>query len=166
MGARHVDEGHDRKPEALRQLHDPHRLAVALRVGHAEVAPDVLVGVGALLLADEGDAPPVDPSPAGDERRVVAEAAVAVQLDDLVGHVAQQVERARSAEVARELDAMPHGIPGIDRLAPGLAVAFGLAVLRPSVAPRLTWATEQPVNHGRLHSRSRRRRSTGTPRSG
>ena len=53
MRAGHVDERHDRQAQPLGQLHDPHRLAVALRVRHPEVAPDVLVGVGALLLADD-----------------------------------------------------------------------------------------------------------------
>ena len=66
MGAGHVDEGDDRQAEPLGELHDPHRLAVALGVGHAEVAPDVLVGVGALLLADDDDPPAVDP---GEARR-------------------------------------------------------------------------------------------------
>ena len=66
MRAGHVDEGDDRQPEPLGELHDPHRLAVALGVGHPEVAPDVLVGVGALLLADDDDPPAVEP---GEARR-------------------------------------------------------------------------------------------------
>ena len=81
-----VDEGDDRQPEAFRQLHDPHRLAVALGVRHPEVAPDVLVGVVALLLADDRDPPAVDPGEPGDHRGVVAEEPVAVELDEAVGH--------------------------------------------------------------------------------
>jgi hypothetical protein len=42
----------------------------------------------ALLLADDHDTPAVDPRQPGDDRRVVAEEAVAVELDELVGHVA------------------------------------------------------------------------------
>ena len=58
-------------------------------MGHAEVAPDVLLGVGALLLADDRDAAAVDRGEAADDRRVVAEQPVAVELDELVGHGAR-----------------------------------------------------------------------------
>ena len=57
-----VDEGQDRHGEALGQVHDPHRLAVALGMGQAEVAADVLLGVLALLEADDDDAPAGDPA--------------------------------------------------------------------------------------------------------
>ena len=99
--------------EPLGELHDPHRLAIALGVGHPEVAPDVLVGVGALLLADDDDPPAVDPGEPGDDRRVVAEQAVAVQLDEVVGHRVDELERPRPAQVARELDARPDGVARI-----------------------------------------------------
>src|ERR1043165_2415440 len=79
--ARGVDEGHDRQPKPLGHLHDPHGLAVALGVRHAEVATDVLVGVGALLLTVEHDPPAVDAREARDHRGIVAEPPVAVQLD-------------------------------------------------------------------------------------
>ena len=95
--ARHVHEGDDRQGESLGQLHDPHRLAVALRVRHPEVAPDVLVGVVALLLADDGDTPPVEPGEAGDHRRVVAEQPVAVELDEAVGHRLDELQGPRAA---------------------------------------------------------------------
>ena len=65
MRAGDVDEGHDRQPEPLGELHDPHRLAIALGMRHPEVAPDVLVGVGALLLADDDDPPAVEPRQPG-----------------------------------------------------------------------------------------------------
>ena len=107
MGAGHVDEGDDRQPEALRELHHPHGLAIALGVRHAEVAPDVLLGVGALLLADDDDPTAADPGEAGHDRRIVAEQAVAVELDELVGHRRHELEGARPLEVAGELDARP-----------------------------------------------------------
>ena len=96
-------------PQPLGQLHEPHRLAVALGVGHPEVAPDVLVGLGALLLADDHDPPAVDPGQPGDHRRVVAEQAVAVELDELVGDEPDELERPRAAQVPGELDGRPDG---------------------------------------------------------
>ena len=118
MGARDVDEGDDRQPEPLGELHHPHRLAVALRVGHPEVAPDVLLGVGALLLADDDDPPAVEPGEAGDDRGVVAEQPVAVELDEVVGHRRDELERARPVQVAGQLDPRPDGVA---RVAGGLA---------------------------------------------
>ena len=98
MRARDIDERDDRQPDALGELHDAHRLAVALGVRHAEVAPDVLVGVGALLLADDDDPPAADARETRDDRRVVAEQPVAVQLEELVGHGIDELERPRPAQ--------------------------------------------------------------------
>ena len=50
--ARRVDERHDGQVELLGQLHRPQGLAVAFRVGAAEVAGDLFLGVAALVLAD------------------------------------------------------------------------------------------------------------------
>ena len=102
-----VHEREHRHAEALGHAHDPHRLAVALGVRQAEVAADVLFGVLALLEADDGDAPVADPGQAGDHRRVVAEEAVAVQLDELVRHALEKLERVRALEVSRLLDVRP-----------------------------------------------------------
>ena len=117
MRAGHVHEGDDRQPEALAQLHDPHRLAVALRVRHPEVAPDVLVGIGALLLADDDHPAAIEPGQPGDHRRVVTEQPVAVELDEVVGHGRHELERPRPLEVARELDPRPDRVAWVaDRL--------------------------------------------------
>ena len=116
----HVDEGDDGQPEALRELHRPHRLAIALGMRHAEVAPDVLLGVGALLLADDHDSMTVDPGEAAPSPRR-RRRPVAVELDELVGHLGEKLERPRTAEVARQLDAVPHvGLGVLGR--PGPAV--------------------------------------------
>ena len=127
--ARDVDEGHDRQPAALGELHDPHRLAVALGVRHAEVAADVLLGVGALLLADDRDPVAADGREPRDDRLVVAEHPVAVELDELVGDDGEQLERARPAQVARELDARPDAAFGSSGGSAG-------AGSRPSARPR------------------------------
>ena len=48
-----------------------------------------------------------------DDGRVVAEQPVAVQLDELVGHGPDEFERARAAQVARQLDAGPDRVAGV-----------------------------------------------------
>ena len=127
--ARDVHERDDRQPEPLGQLHDAHRLAVPLRVGHPEVAPDVLVGVGPLLLADDRDDPSVDPGEPRDHRLVIAEEAVTMEFDEGVGHLRDQVERPRPAQVARGLDAGP-GAVGLraEHRARAAAIGRGLAL--------------------------------------
>jgi hypothetical protein len=134
VSARHVDERDDRQPEPLGELHRPHRLAVALGVGHAEVAPDVLVRVGALLLADDDDPSTVEAREPDDHGGVVAEQPVAMELDEVVRDRVDELERSRPAEVARELDPCPDRLarvgqlPRVDRAAVRRrAVAVALA---------------------------------------
>ena len=93
VGTRNVDERDDREAEALGELHDPDRLAIALQVRHPEVAPDVLVGVGPLLLTDDRDHAAVEPGQAGHDRGVVAEEPVAVQLDEVLDRLLDELER-------------------------------------------------------------------------
>ena len=132
----HVDEGHDRQAEPLGQLHHPHRLAIALGVGHAEVAPDVLVGLGALLLADDHDRPTVDPSRGrrrspGRRRRGGRRAARRSRRIMAV----EELEGPRPVQVACELDPRPGsrvGGSGVGRL----------------VSRRLRLPPTQALNHG------------------
>ena len=76
-GARGVDQRDDRQVEAVGELHQPHRLAVALGPRHAEIVLDAAVGVGALFLADDADRAAAEPAEAADDRLVLAEGAVA-----------------------------------------------------------------------------------------
>src|ERR1700694_3087256 len=107
---RHVDERHHRQPKPLGELHEPDRLAVALGMGHPEVAPDVVLGLGPLLLTDDDDPPAVDPGEAADDRGVVAEEAVAVKLDVLVGHGRDELQGVRPLGSAGTLHAGPDGV--------------------------------------------------------
>ena len=115
MRAGHVHEREHGQLEPLGEQHRAHRLAVALGMGHAEVAPDVLVGVGALLLADDHHAVTLDARETGDHRRIVAEEAIAVELDPLVREVRDELERPGPVQVSGELDSRPHGVPGVIR---------------------------------------------------
>src|SRR5205814_638795 len=95
------------KAVPLGELHDAHRLPVALRVRHPEAALGPLLDVPALLLADERDRPAVELPEPGDHRAVVVGAAVTVQLEPVLEQPFDIVERVRARVVARELDRAP-----------------------------------------------------------
>ena len=78
-----IDERHHGELETLGQPVQPDRLAIALGMGHPEVAANVLVDLAALLVANEHGTPPVDLDEPADDRQVVAEKAVAVELDNV-----------------------------------------------------------------------------------
>ena len=80
IGAGRVDEREERQAELLGELHQPQRLAIALGPRHAEVAVDLLLGVAALLVADHHARDAVEAREAADDRGIVRERAVAVQL--------------------------------------------------------------------------------------
>ena len=79
-----VDERHDRETEAVRHFHQPHGLAVALGMGHAEVALDVFLGGAAFLLAYQHDLSAAHGCESADHRLVVLEAPVAVQFLEIL----------------------------------------------------------------------------------
>ena len=144
VGAGDVDEGHDGQAEPLAELHEPHRLAIALRVGHPEVAADVLLRLGALLLAEDDDPSAVDRGQAADDGGVVAEQAVAVELDEVVGHRREQLEGVGPLEVSGQLDACP------DRgLRVGRRQGWSRRSRPAADRPRRAAPPEHPVNHGR-----------------
>ena len=116
IGAGGVDEGQDRQPEALRHLHQPQGLAVALGARHAEVAVDLLLGVAPLLVADDHHRAAVHARQAADDGRVVGKGAVAVQFVELVEQAPRIVQQVGPLGVARELRDLPGGEAGEDRL--------------------------------------------------
>ena len=109
MGARYVNERDDRQAEPLGELHDPHRLAVALRDAASRSSPDVLLGVGALLLADDAIRRPSIRAKAGHDRLVVAEGRSPWSSMNSSA-IAPMKSRIRGRlKVPRELDPAPHG---------------------------------------------------------
>src|SRR6185312_10936165 len=82
-GALRIDEGDNRHVELLRQLHEPQRFAVSLRMWHAKVASQVFLGVPTALVADDHNRLAVQPRPSADDGCVIAEAAVPVHLDEI-----------------------------------------------------------------------------------
>ena len=88
------------------------RLAIAFGLGHAQVAENFLLGVAALLLADDHDGALFEPAHAGDDGVVVGEEAVAVDLVEIGEQALDVVERMRALGMARQLHALPTGIGG------------------------------------------------------
>src|SRR5438270_13017963 len=80
IGARSVDERHEGEAVPLRELHQPDRLAIALRMRGAEVAVQAVLQVASLLVADETDRAAVEAADPGDDRGIVGPCAVAVKL--------------------------------------------------------------------------------------
>ncbi len=112
IGARNIDQRHERKSVAVGKLHQPHRLAVSLRVRHSEVARRALLDVATLLVSDQGDRAPVEAPEPGHDRRVVGASAVAVQLHPVLKQPLHVVERVRTVLVARKLDLRPDLLVG------------------------------------------------------
>ena len=88
---------------------------------------------------------PIRAKPA-DDRRVVAEQPVAVELHELVGEGRHELQGARPAEMPRELDARPD--------------AASVRVRRPAVAGASAW-----LNHGAPRSASGPRAGAAVRRS-
>ena len=93
--------------EALRGQHQATRLAIALGLRHAVIAPHALLGVAPLLLADEHHRRGLEARDAADDRLVVRVHAVAVQLLELREDERDVVERVRTLRMARELRDLP-----------------------------------------------------------
>jgi hypothetical protein len=108
------DEGEDRQAEFLGNLHQAHRLAVAFRFRHAEVAHRALFGVAALLVADDHAGLAVEAREAADDRLVVGEGAVAVQLMEVGEDIVHVIHRVRTLRVARDLRHLPWRQLGVD----------------------------------------------------
>ena len=105
--ARRVDERDERQAEALGEPHEAQRLAIALGLGHAVVAAHALLGVAALLVADEHHRAVVEPRRAADDGEIVAIHAIAVQLVEVLEDEAGVVERVGTLRMARELRDLP-----------------------------------------------------------
>ena len=100
--------------ELLGQLHQTQRLAVAFGMRAAEIAHQILLGVAALLLADDHHAALVDRRQPADDRMVVGKAAVAVQFDEIGRDALQVIEHVGPFRMPGELDALPRGEVGED----------------------------------------------------
>ena len=93
--------------QAFRQLHDPARLAVSLRIG-ASVVPPFAVFQMTSFQRNDGDGFAIECANPGDDRWIVAGRAIAVKLDELAQHAFDVVHAGETPGAARAL----YGIPG------------------------------------------------------
>src|SRR5207247_2201046 len=165
--ARDVDETQQRKLVQLRELHETHRLAIALRVGHAEVAVGSFLDVATLLVPDERDGAAVESAEADDQRVIVGATAVTVQLDPVVEQPVDVVQRVWAVLMSRELDGAPDLLVG-RRSLDALELALQLLELardpRAAQQAEIAQAREPLAQHQFGVSRHSRRRAAGAAR--
>src|SRR6202040_2416641 len=77
---RSVHKSDQRSAEFLRDFHRAQSFAIAFRIGHAKVAVYLLLGVARFLVANDHDLFTVEAGHAADQRGVVSEAAISVDL--------------------------------------------------------------------------------------
>src|SRR5512139_1923938 len=82
-GSGGVQQGDDGPVEFRCQFHQAERLSVPLGVWHAEIPSDVRLRVSPLLVTEDEHAITAQSSEAANDRLVVADAAVAVKLDEI-----------------------------------------------------------------------------------
>ena len=99
--ARRVNECEDGPAEFRGELHDAQRLPVALGLGLAEILGDALLGVSALLLADEHNGASSIFCEAGHHRGVIAVGAVTVQLMEIFKQDAHVIHHVGTLRMAR-----------------------------------------------------------------
>ena len=116
VGARRVHQGEDGTAELRGDLHHAHRLAVALGLGHPEVAADLLLGVAPLLVADHHAGLAVEARQAADDGGVIGEMAIAVQFLELGEDLGAIVQGLRALRVAGDLIDLPGRHIGVDVL--------------------------------------------------
>ena len=104
------------RPEAVGQLHQPDRLAIALGPGHAEIVPETARRVVAFLVADDHDPAPAEPAEAADDRAVVGEIAVAGERHEILDQARDIILEMRPLRMAGDL-----------RLLPGRKLGIGVA---------------------------------------
>ena len=107
IGPWDVDQADQRERVTLGQLHQPHRLAIPLRVRHAEVPRRAFLEVASLLVSDQGDGPTLEAAEPDDDGRIVGASAVSVQLDPVLEQALHVVQRVRTILVPGELYGPP-----------------------------------------------------------
>jgi hypothetical protein len=110
-------------------LHQAQRLAVALGPAHAEVAQAPLLGVTALLVAQHHAGVAVESREAADDRQVVGEVPVAMQLDEIREDLVDVIQRVGTLRMAGDLGDLPGRQVAVDVLGQLLALLAQLVDL-------------------------------------
>ena len=109
--------------EFLGEPHQAQRLAVALGIGAAEVALDVLLQLAAFLMADDGALATGDRGEAAGHRLVIGKKPVAAEFDEVRERKLEVIERIGARGMAGDLHALPGGEVQVN-------LAFGFLDLR------------------------------------
>src|SRR5918997_5464415 len=109
-----VDEHYYRQPEPGGEIVEALYLAVALGVGHPEVALHAAVDVRSFVVANEDDVMIPDPGQSASHGGVVAEEPVAGELVEIVGEGVAVGPEVRTLGVAGHLHALVGGEVGVD----------------------------------------------------
>ncbi len=114
IGPGGIDKADDGQAKFIGQPHQAKRLAIALGMGETEVVADVLLGIVALLVADDDHLLAADFRQAADQRKVIAEATVAAQFREVGGDDLEVVERIGSRRMTHDLHPLPGRQAGVD----------------------------------------------------
>ena len=93
-----VNQGHNRSLHPRRQLHQAATFAIALGPGHAEVTAHGFFGAAPFLVTNHQHRLAIErpqPPHATDDGFIVSEGAIAVQLEKLVEHARDVIQRVR-----------------------------------------------------------------------
>ena len=108
-----VHEGEQRQAEAAGEIDQPARLAVALRLGAAEIVLYPRFGLAALLGADHHHRPAFEAAEPAHDRLVVGEGAVAGERREVGDQAGDVVQSLRALGVAGDLGLLPGGELGV-----------------------------------------------------
>ncbi len=112
-GAGRIDQRDDRQSEAVGKIHQPHRLAIALRPRHAEIMLEPRFRIGPLLLADDADGRTAKAREAADDRRILAKEAIARERREIGEKIGDVVAAMRPLRMARDKRLLPRAQIGI-----------------------------------------------------
>src|SRR4029077_13607421 len=126
-----IDKCEDRPSKLRRQLHNPQRFPVALRLGLAEVAQEPLLCVAAFLMADDRYRASMKLCESRNQGFVIAKAPVTVQFHKICEEHPKVIQRVGPLSMPRNLSALPWAQMTVELLAQLshlLANAFQLRV--------------------------------------
>ena len=109
VSARGINKRDDRETELLGKLHQAKGLPVPFGVCHAEVAVRTALDVAALLMPDHHHGVAAETRETADNRRIIAVAAITMQLIEIGEHHPDVVERIRAVRVAGHLGNLQRG---------------------------------------------------------
>ena len=87
--------------EFLGHIHQAHRLAVAFRVGHAEIVLQAFLDCAALLMAHDHDRASLEARQSANNGFVIAEDAIASEFLEIVKDVFDEIGQVRPVRMAR-----------------------------------------------------------------